>query len=156
MGIKIALFINLLLYSLVISQSFFYLIALSRTIRSMQALTYIEYRQLIDRHIRVSLPAVYYLTLSASIALTALCVVNPGGPLFIASVIALLALLADIVVAKTGNEPLNKTINTWTSGNYPSNWQQYRSRWFMYYRLRQFLNSLGFIALLAALVFGIN
>lgn len=154
MEIKITLFITLLLYALVISQSFFYILAMSNVMKNMQPATYIESRKLLDKNLRISLLIVYYLALMSSIALTAFCVINPTGLLFFCSIIALVALLADVALTIKGNKPLNKTINTWTASDYPSNWEEYRSRWFSIYNIRQVLNITGFISLLAGLIFG--
>jgi hypothetical protein len=155
MAIKITLFITLLMYAVVISQSFFYILAMSVTLKKMRAQTYIETRNLLTTNLQAPLQIVYYTTLSASVLLTAFCVVNPGGLLFITSLIALVALLADVVLALKGNIPLNKFINSWTSWDYPDNWQQYRAQWFNLYHIRQALNITGFISLLAGLIFGI-
>jgi uncharacterized membrane protein len=154
MEIKITLFITLLMYAIVISQSFFYILAMSGTLKKMQAQTYIETRNLLTKKLETPLQVVYYTTLAASILLTAFCVVNPTGLLFITSVVALAALLADALLAVKGNIPLNNYINSWTTANYPENWQQYRSKWFSLYHIRQALNITGFIALLAGLIFG--
>ena len=136
MAIKITLFITLLMYAVVISQSFFYILAMSVTLKKMQAQTYIETRNLLTANLQAPLQIVYYTTLSASVLLTAFCVVNPGGLLFITSLIALVALLADVVLALKGNIPLNNFINSWTSANYPDNWQHYRAQWFGLYHIR--------------------
>ena len=154
MEIKITLFITLLLYAFVISQSFFYILAMSRVTKSMQPVTYIESRQLLDKTLQSSLSLVYYLALAASIALTSFCVINPSGILFICSVISLLSLIIDVVLTLKGNVPLNKIINTWTASDYPANWKEYRSKWLAIYNLRQVANITGFISLLAGLIFG--
>jgi hypothetical protein len=156
MEIKITLFITLLLYTIVISQSLFYILAMSRVMKQMQPATYIESRQLLDKDLRHSLRSVYYLTLAASIALTAFCVINPTGLLFICSIIALLLLIIDITLSLKGNTPLNKVINTWTATSYPRNWKRYRSKWFAIYTIRQTANIIGFISLLTGLIFGFN
>ena len=154
MAIKVTLFITLLMYAFVISQSFFYILAMSTTLKKMQAGTYIETRNLLTQNLKAPLQIVYYSALGASLLLTAFCVVNPGGWLFITSVIALVALLADVLIAIKGNIPLNKFINSWTSNNYPENWALYRSKWFNLYHVRQALNITGFVSLLAGLIFG--
>ncbi|HET6994193.1 MAG TPA: hypothetical protein VFI06_04375, partial [Chitinophagaceae bacterium] len=102
----------------------------------------------------VTLRLVYYLALIASIALTSFCVINPSGVLFICSVISLLLLITDIALSLKGNVPLNKAINSWTASDYPSNWKEYRSKWFCVYNIRQAANITGFISLLAGLIFG--
>jgi len=154
MEIKITLFTTLLLYAFVISQSFFYILAMSRVTKSMQAVTYIESRQLLDKNLQSSLSLVYYLALASSIALTAFCVINPSGILFVCSVVSLVSLIIDVVLTLRGNVPLNKIINTWTASNYPADWKVYRSKWFFVYNLRQVANIIGFISLLAGLIFG--
>ena len=155
MEIKITLFITLVMYALVISQSFFYILAMTSTLKKMQAATYIETRNLLTSTLAVPLQWIYYITMAAIILLIAFCVVNPSGPLFICAIIALVALLADALLAVRGNIPLNKFISSWTSVDYPPNWKQYRSKWFTLYHVRQALNITGFVSLLAALVFGI-
>lgn len=154
MEIKITLFITLILYAVVISQSFFYILAMSNVLKSMQPATYIESRQLLDRNLRSSLSLVYYLSLMASFALTAFCVVNPTGILFTCSIIALFALVVDLALTIRGNLPLNAIINSWTASNYPANWKEYRSKWFLIYNIRQAVNIIGFVSLLAGLIFG--
>ncbi len=155
MAIKITLFITLLMYAFIISQSFFYILAMTSILKKMQAGTYIETRNLLTETLQVPLKVIYYTALGASLLLTSFCVVNPNGLLFITSIIAFVALLADALLAVKGNIPLNKYINSWTSNNYPEEWQQYRSKWFNLYHIRQGLNITGFVSLLAGLVFGI-
>ena len=121
----------------------------------MQAVAYIETRKLIDAELRGSLSLVYYLALATSLLLTAFSVVNPNGVLFISSFIALVALVIDIAVALKGNIPINKVINNWTTDKYPADWQQVRNKWFSLYHVRQAVNIIGFISLLAGLVFGL-
>lgn len=154
MEIKIVLFLNLLLYAFVISQSFFYILALSYASKSMQPGTYIESRKLLDWKLRRTLTTVYYLTLVTSIALVAFTIVNPSGALFICSLVALAALIMDIALALKGNIPLNNEINGWTTQSYPENWKEIRERWFRFYNTRQAANIIGFITLLAGLIFG--
>lgn len=154
MGIKITLFITVLMYALVISQSFFYILAMTSTMKKMQAPTYIETRNLLTTRLEEPLQWVYYITMTATVLLSAFCVVNPSGLLFICSIIALVALLADALLAVKGNIPLNKLISSWTSSNYPPNWKKYQSRWFTLYHVRQALNITGFVSLLAGWVFG--
>jgi uncharacterized membrane protein len=74
--------------------------------------------------------------------------------MFICSVIALAALLADLVLTIKGNRPINETINTWSASDYPVNWKEYRSKWFSINNMRQVANIIGFVSLLAGLIFG--
>ncbi len=155
MLIKITLFITLVCYTVIISQSFFYVLAISGATKKMQAPTYIEIRQLIDRELLQKLQPMYYITLPVCLLLISFSVVNPNGVLFIVSVIAFAALVVDVVLALKGNMPMNRVINQWTASSYPHDWQQYRNRWLTIYHIRQAVNLTGFTALLAGLVFGL-
>ncbi len=155
MAIKISLFIAILFYAVIISQSLFYILAMSTVMKKMQAAVFIQTRQLLDAKLQTTLYTAYYLALASSIALTAISVVNPYGILFRCSVVALAALVTDIMISLKGNVPLNKAINTWTMTNYPANWEQYRSKWFSLYHTRQIINIAGFMALLAGIIFGL-
>ncbi len=155
MGIKITLFITLMIYALVISQSLFYFLAMTRTMKKMQAPTYIETRNLLTRALAVPLQCVYYIAMAATVLLAAFCVVNPTGVLFISSLIALAALLADALLAVKGNIPLNEMISNWTTAEYPSNWKKYQLKWFRLYHIRQVINLTGFVSLVAGWVFGV-
>lgn len=155
MLIKISLFVTLSLYAVVVSQSVFYILALSNTMRNMQVAAYIESTKLLDKNLRSSSSTIYYFALTASILLTSFSITNPSGILFSCSVIALISLIIDITLTLRGTVPLNNVINTWTVSDHPSNWQEYRAKWFRYYQGRQVANITGFISLLAGLVLSI-
>ncbi len=155
MAIKITLFITVLMYAMVISQSFFYMMAMTGTLKKMQAATYIETRNLLTKKLETPLQIIYYSALASSLLLTAFSVVNPSGLLFKASFISLIILVADALLAVKGNIPLNKFINKWTPTAYPENWKEYRRRWFTLYHIRQVINITGFIILLMGFIFGI-
>ncbi len=154
MEIKLIYFVTLLLYSAVISQSFFYILAMARVSKSMRAQSYIEARQLLDKSLRQRLSVLYYATLLAGILLVAFTITNPHGFLFFSAVFSLMALIADILLILKGNIPLNKTINSWSPSRYPENWSEYRSKWLAVYRSRQIINLSGFVVLVAGFVFG--
>jgi hypothetical protein len=151
MAIKISLFITLALYAVIVSQSLFYILALSDTMRKMQLSTYIESRKLIDQNLRKTLTSVYYLALASSLLLTAFAATNPSGVLFISSLVAFFLLLLDAMLSLKGNVPINDLINSWTENDHPTDWQKYRARWFCIYQVRQVANIAGFIALLTGL-----
>jgi uncharacterized membrane protein len=155
MLIKLTLFSSLLLYAIVISQSFFYILAMSNVMKNMQPPAYIESRKLLDRNLRKTLALVYYLALAASLLLVGFSATNPSGILFISSLIALVSLIIDIAVTLKLNIPVNNIINTWTSSDYPANWQEYRAKWFSAYHARQVVNLTGFVSLVAGMVFGL-
>jgi hypothetical protein len=154
MEINIILFINILLYAIITSQSFAYIIALSNVQKNLQANTYIEVRKLLDRNFMKKYTRIVYLALLSTTLLTVLTSVQPDCLLFITSFIAWLALIIDAILAVKGNMPINRTINNWKHDNYPANWHEYRKKWFNVYNKRQVINIIGFLCLLLGIIFG--
>jgi hypothetical protein len=153
MEINIIIFINLLAYSFIVSQSFSYIIALTDTQKNMEACTYIELRKLLDKNFRKKYKFVIYISLVSSIVLTILTSMNTSSMLFIGSSIALIALIIDIILTLKGNMPINNLINTWTKDNYPSDWKSYRSKWLSIFNKRQIVTITGFLCLLIGVIF---
>jgi hypothetical protein len=154
MEINVIIFINLLLYAMLVSQSFSYIIALSNVQRNLEAPTYIEVRKLLDKNFRKKYSLVVYLVLVSSTLLTVLCSVQPDCMLFVTSFIAWLLLIVDVLLTLKGNMPINKIINTWTEDNYPADWSTYRTKWLTVFQKRQIATILGFLSLLLGVVFG--
>ena len=155
MEIKIVLFITLLLYTIIVSQSWSYIISLRNVQQHLEAPAYIAFRQLTDKNFNAKFRYVIYASLLANLVLLILCGIQFSGLLFTGAVISFTALLTDTFIAVKGNVPINKIINTWTPEQYPSNWAGYRNTWLRIFSIRQALNITGFISLLATAIFSI-
>lgn len=151
---KILVLINLAAFAFVACQPLFYLLALSNTQKHLNATAYIELRQLLDKNLQARLSIVYYISVALGIALMVFALVNSLYFVFVTSVIALAALVIDIVLAIKTNIPINKLINQWDAENYPRHWQLIRRKWFYFYHFRQAVGLVGFAALLVGAVFG--
>ncbi|MDO9374624.1 MAG: hypothetical protein Q7T76_09405 [Ferruginibacter sp.] len=153
MEIKVIMLINLLAYSLIVSQSFLYIIALRNVQTSMQPASYIELRKLLDKNFQVKFRIVVYVTLLTCTVLTILSSMHLLGLLFITSALGLVGLVLEIILAVKGNVPINRVINSWSADQYPANWQDYRNRWLSIFAKRQAVSILGFLSLLVGAVF---
>ncbi len=151
---KIILFITLIAYSIIVSQSFMYILSLKNVQINLGASSYTEIRKLTDTAMRGNFKYVIYAALVANLLLVIVNIKNPGGFVFIAASIALVALIADILLTLKGNLPLNDIINNWAADNIPSDWANYRTKWFTIFQYRQIATITGFISLLLAAVFG--
>ena len=150
---KIILLLTLIAYSVVVSQPFMYILALKNTQLALGGSSYTEVRQLIDANMRDTFKYVVYAVLLANLALV---IVNLKAPLsvpFITALIAFIALIVDILLMVKGSMPLNEVINTWSPENYPVNWKDIRQQWFTVFQYRQIANGIGFLSLLAGVVF---
>jgi hypothetical protein len=151
---KIILLVTLLAYSIIVSQSFMYILALKDVQLSLEANPYIELRKLIDTSMRGNFKYVIYVALLANLLLVISTAKNPGSLLFITAAIAFAALIADTLLTVKGNLPINDIINTWSADNYPANWATYRTRWLNIFQYRQVINIIGFVSLLIGAVLG--
>lgn len=153
MATKITLLVTVLAYSFVVSQSFMYILALKNVQLNLEGGTYTTLRQLIDTNMRSTFKYVLYTAVIANIILLALNGKQAGSLLFITTAIALVALIADILITVKGNLPVNDIINSWSPDNFPSNWADYRDKWFRIFQYRQVINTLGFVSLLIGVTF---
>lgn len=154
MQTKILLLLTILAYSIIVSQSFMYIIALKNVQNSLQANSYIELRKLIDIQFNANFKIPMYAGLLGCGLLLISNMKAPGSLLFITAAIAFVALAADTVLALKGNMPINAMINSWSSDQYPADWAAYRTRWMDIFQYRQIANITGFISLLTGAVFG--
>lgn len=151
---KMILLITLITSGVIVSQPFMYLLALKYTLENLHANTFIEVRYLMDIAMDSTFRYTLYTALVANIALVAVNAKAPGGLPFITSVIALICLILDVLLAVKGNVPINKTIGTWSAGHYPTNWKSYRNKWFEIFKWRSLAAIVAFISLLAGAIFG--
>lgn len=152
MTAKIILLFTLLAYSMIVSQSFMYLLSLKHL--NLGFSTYTEVRKLIDASMRMNFKYVIYAAMLFNLLLVIATAKQPSSLLFVTSVIALVALQVDTLLTVKGNMPINDIINTWSAANVPSDWEDYRTKWLTIFSYRQLANILGFVSLLVGAVFG--
>ena len=151
---NIILLVTLLTYSIIVSQSFMYILALKDVQLKLDPNAYIQFRKLINTSMVSRFTYAVYTALLFTLALVILTIKNPDSLQFITAVIAFAALVADTIVTVKGNLPVNVIINTWAHDNYPANWATYRTKWLQFFQYRQIANITGFVALLIGVVFG--
>jgi hypothetical protein len=154
MATKIILFLTLLTYSVVVSQSFMYMLALKNVNLGLGYQSYTALRKLLDTNMRSNFKFVLYAALLFSLLQAILAAKQPTGLLFITSVIAFAALVTDTVITVKGNLPVNDIINQWAPDTIPAGWEMVRAKWLQYFQYRQIANITGFVALLVGAVFG--
>ncbi|HTF16429.1 MAG TPA: hypothetical protein VK658_00080 [Chryseolinea sp.] len=150
---NIALFITVMAYSVIVSQSFMYLLALRDTQLKMDATSYIQFRKLVDRNMQAKFRYITYAALLASLLLIPIAFADGSWSLITASLVAFGMLVFDTMITIKGNLPINNAINAWTENHYPANWQEIRARWLQFFQYRQILNIMGFAALVAGMIF---
>lgn len=152
--IRIAMLLNLVVFSIIVSQPFFYLLALTAAQRGLSAAAYIELRQRINPVMTRRVPLIYGAALVTSVALVALAFAAGNGLVLGTGALALLGLIADLGYMIRENVPINHVMDRWSTSDYPSDWQAYRDKWFGMFAYRQALLALAFGSLLVGAVFG--
>jgi hypothetical protein len=153
---KLILLLAMLAYSVIVAQSYMYIIAMKNVQHCMQAESYIELRKLLDVNFRANYKYAVYAALILNLLLVIITCKNPGSLLFITGAIAFVALVADVLLMMKGNMPINNLINTWTADNYPADWAGYRAKWLRIFLYREIVTISGFTSLVSGAVFGIK
>lgn len=144
----------LLLYAMVVSQPFFFALALSEASSALSAAAYVELRQRINASIQKPLVQVYTAALLACLVLVVLGIVYGGVVLPVFAGIASLVLPLDLFIAVKRNVPINEAMNGWSLTEIPPDWAEQRARWNAAFTLRQALLTFGFVALTLGVVAG--
>ena len=150
---QIILFLTLMVYSVIVSQSLMYLLSLKHAQLNLDAHAYIALRKHIDYAMNRTFRYVVYVALFVNLLLVVFTFNEPGSKLFIAALISFVCLVVDVILAVKGNLPINAKINTWTDTSYPENWQEARNEWLRFFSYRQIANITGFVVLIAAVIF---
>jgi hypothetical protein len=151
---KLLLLLALLAYSVIASQSFMYLLTLEHVQLSLGGAGYVELRKLIDAGMHKGFKRWVSAAALSTLAVVLTHADDPLGLRFLAASIALMGLVVDALLAVKGSLPINAAINTWSPDHFPSDWAEYRARWFTVFRYRQVASLGGFASLLVAAVFG--
>ncbi len=153
MQTKIILLLSIIAYSVIVGQSYMYIVALKNVQTDMSAGSFIQLRQLLDTSFRNNYQYAVYAALITSLILVLINIKAPKSLLFITACVSFIALIADLLLMLKGNMPINDLINTWTSDHYPDNWAEYRAKWLQIFLYREVATITGFISLVIGAVF---
>jgi hypothetical protein len=153
---KIILLLTIVAYSVIVAQSYMYIVALKNVQMSMGGGSYVQLRKLLDANLRANYKYAVYAALTMNLILVLVKINSPNSVLFIAAIIAFIALITDVLLMMKGNMPINNLINSWTPVHYPDNWAEYRAKWLQIFFYREIATITGFISLVIGAVFGMN
>jgi hypothetical protein len=145
-------FVTLVLFALVVSQPFFFLVALSRASGALSGPAYVELRQRINAVMNVRLLPLYGATLASTGLLAWLAFARDELLLGAAALAALAGLVADAILAVRRNVPINTQMDAWDPATPPADWEAQRARWREAFATRQAVLSIAYALLLAGVV----
>jgi hypothetical protein len=151
--IRIALILNLITYSIVVSQPLAYRVVMGRAQRALSPAAFIELRQCINPIMTRRVPVIYASALATLLLLLVLSLRMPNWIGLVTTSIALLCLVIDVFFMLRANVPINGVIDQWSPSQYPEDWERYRAQWFASFAYREIALLVGFLSLLVGAVF---
>ena len=151
--IRIAIILNLITYSIVVSQPLAYMVVMGRVQRALSPAGFIELRQCINPIMTRRVPVIYSSALATVLLLLVLSLRVPNWIGLVTATVGLLCLVIDILFMLRENVPINGAIDQWSTTHYPKDWERYRTQWFAIFAYRQVVLLVGFFSLLVGAVF---
>jgi len=148
MVIDAILLLTLVAYSVIVSQSFMYILSLKNVQLNLDINAYIQVRKHLNANMNSKFRYVTYIALLSNLALVIFMFPTMSSPLFSAAVVGFAGLIVDTSITVKGNLPINAIMDQWSSENYPKEWAMYRYKWLWLFKYRQIANVTGFLALL--------
>jgi hypothetical protein len=151
--IRIAILLNLISYSIVVSQPLAYLVVMGKAQRALSPAAFIELRQCINPIMTRRVPVIYASALATVLLLLVLSLRLPNWIGLVTASVALLCLVIDVLFMLRENVPINGVIDRWSTSDYPEDWERYRNQWFAIFAYREVVLLVGFFSLLVGAVF---
>ncbi|HTE23497.1 hypothetical protein [Flavitalea sp.] len=108
--ITLVLFLYVLLYFVLAGQAVFYKLCFTHVFKKIPAQQFINIRKLADPILETRLPVIYYSSLAFGITFIILAVYQGSAITIIFAALAFIFLLADVMLAKKYNIPINAEI----------------------------------------------
>jgi hypothetical protein len=152
--LRTATLASLAAYSIVASQPLAYLVFMTRAQRALSAPAYLELRQRINPVMNRRIPAIYATALMAVLLLLVLSLRGGSWTGAVATAVALVCLVVDVVLMLRESAPINGVMDRWSTTAYPEDWADYRETWLAVFARRQVALVVGFSSLLVGAVYG--
>jgi uncharacterized membrane protein len=150
MLVKLAQFLNIMLYALVAGVLWGTWLSLGRTMTRYDAATYLaDGKHMID-NLATVMPVLMIST--GVLGLVVVFLLFRRGSTIAAwlALAGLLLLVAVIAVTLSVEVPIDNKTKTWTPATLPSDWEDLRARWAAFHTLRTFLSLAGLAAVVGA------
>lgn len=141
--------LHLLAYFIISSQLAYYLFVMSAVFSRLPLSHFIAIRKLTDPLVHQRHVPIYYAC--ALLGLVLMLYQKYKTPYYLLLSLSFVCLAADIIIAQAGSAPINKAFNAYPSGD-GGNWEQMRTDWLQYIRLRGGISLAGFLSLIAGLI----
>lgn len=150
MIVKLAQFLNVMLYALVAGVLWGTWLSLARTMTQYDAETYLtDGKHMID-NLATIMPILMISTGVLGLVVVFLLFRRRSTAAAWLALVGLLLLVAVIAVTLSVEVPIDNKTKTWTPTTLPSDWKEIRQRWANFHTLRTFLSLAGLAAVVGA------
>ena len=152
MRIRVFQFLEIVLTAVLACGWFYEWMGFMRASISLPGPVYIQVRQALAGTFMKQIPRISIAAV-VSQSIATLSARRRRSPSFGLSLLGLVCLVAACISTLRVNVPINRQMDTWSSGALPSNWTELRDRWNRYHTFRTILSMLSFACqVLAALL----
>src|SRR5262245_8943523 len=138
MTLKIAHFLSMLLFALVMGVFWGTWFTLSRSIEGFQPQTFLDIGQTAIRNLAV--PMAILMPLSLLSALIMIARLPKRSIAFVFAIVAFALMVAALVVTLAVEVTIDNQVKVWTIATLPANWEMLRDRWEFYHGVRTFVS----------------
>jgi uncharacterized membrane protein len=138
--VRIAQFVNVLLFALVMGVFWGTWFSLSRSIASIRPETFLEIGHTIIANIGGPMSVLMPAALVSSVLLLIVLFRHRGGAAFKLTLAGLVLMVGALVVTLAVNVPIDSQIREWTATTLPPDWASTRDRWELYHTIRTFVS----------------
>ncbi len=150
MFVKLAHFLNIMLYALVAGVMWGTWLSLGRTMTGYDAATFLADGKHMIANLATIMPVLMIATGVLSIVVVILLFRRGATAAAWLALAGLLALVGVIVVTLAVEVPIDNQVKTWTTETLPADWKEIRARWASFHTLRTFLSLAGLAAAVGA------
>jgi uncharacterized membrane protein len=140
-GLRIAYFVNILLYALVMGVFWGTWFSLSRSIASIKPEVFLDIGHTMIANLAGPMSLLMPAALISSVLLLVVLARERRGAVLYFVVASFLLMIAALVITLAVNVPIDNDISRWTPNTLPADWTAARDRWEAYHTLRTFLSA---------------
>jgi len=138
--VRIAQFVNVLLFALVMGVFWGTWFSLSRSIASIRPATFLEVGHTMIANLGGPMSVLMPAALASSVILLTVLFRQRGTGAFKLAAAGLVLMIGALVITLTVNVPIDNQINRWTMATLPDNWTSTRDKWEQYHAIRTFVS----------------
>jgi uncharacterized membrane protein len=138
--VRIAQFVNVLLFALVMGVFWGTWFSLSRSIGSIRPETFLEIGHTMIANLGGPMSFLMPAALASSVVLLILLFRQRRAAAFSLAMISLVLMAGALIVTLAVNVPIDYEINRWTVNTLPPDWTVMRDRWELYHTIRTFVS----------------